>query len=138
MTIEAMGTGLKTRLDTISSLDSGIWAPNEIGGSIPTLPWAIILQGETLYHQAFGGAITVTFRVLILFGEAHMPSSMNAIIDYTERSGANSVLAAIEGDRTLGSTCDDLTIHSNSGVGTTNWGGTNYISTEFIVECQLQ
>ncbi|MAH50252.1 hypothetical protein CMI37_30810 [Candidatus Pacearchaeota archaeon] len=137
MTIEAMGTGLKTRLATIAQLGSNIWAPNEIEAKAPSVfPFAIILQGAVTYHNTFANAIIVQFRAIILFGLAHQPSSLNRLIDYTERSGGQSVYAAIDADKTLGGAADFAVVNSNTGTGSTFYAGQNYLSTEFAIECQ--
>tara|TARA_Y100000310_G_scaffold345852_1_gene471411 strand:+ start:14773 stop:15189 length:417 start_codon:yes stop_codon:yes gene_type:complete len=136
VTIEAMGTGLKTRLATITQLTDNVWAPNEIGESIPKLPWGIIFQGETTYNESFSNAIIVNFRILIVFGKAHQKSAINQLLDYTERTGNDSVYTAISGDSTLGGAADFTQTISNSGAGTITWGNQAYLSTEFIVQAQ--
>lgn len=135
MSLEAMGKGLKARLETIADLKR-VYAPHELPNSVHQLPVALILPGETLYNQTMANATQVTFRVLILLSRADQPSALNRMLDYIDPTGTDSVYAAIEGDDSLGGATDFTLLRSNTGVGQTQWGGQFYISTEFRVECQ--
>ena len=137
MTIETMGTGLKTRLQTISAFRD-VHAPNELPGTINALPCAVVLIEDVEYLMSFSNSIRVNFRVVVLVGKEDQQSRLNDIMDYAERSGAKSIYAAIEGDDTLGGTADFSVVKSNGGVGYTEWGAENFVSTEFRVECQEQ
>lgn len=132
MGMEAIGSGLKTRLQTISDI-AIVFAPNEIPDSIPALPCAIILPAHTDYDSTFSGEYDCEFRILILLAKPDLPSALNRILDYANPSGSDSVRAAINGDNTLGSSADDCQVTSNSGAGFTTWGGTQYLSTEFEI-----
>jgi|TARA_Y100000310_G_scaffold317685_1_gene370834 hypothetical protein len=135
MGLEGMGSGLKTRLETISDL-ARVYAPNELPNSINEFPVALVLPGETLYNQTFGNAEIVTFRILIMLSKQDTPTVLNRMLDYIEKAGSDSVYAAIDGDATLGGEADFAMLISNSGAGTTVWGGHQYLSTEFLVEAQ--
>ena len=137
MTIEAMGTGLKERLQTIAALNA-IYAPNELPGAINVNPTALIIPGVIEYDLTFGGAIRANFRVILLFGRADQPTQFDAMLPYLETTGANSIYAAIYGDDTLGGAADFCIVKSNGGLGFTPWGGVTFYSSEWIVECQRQ
>ncbi len=131
MSIETIGTGLKTRLDTITGLR--VFAPNELPDAVNELPAALILPGAVNYHADFAADYDYMLRVIVLLTTQDMPSAFSKVLDYIEPSGTYSVLAAIEGDKTLSSTCDTLRVTRNLGVTTTTWAGIVYLSTEFEV-----
>ena len=134
MGMKAAGTGLKTRLATITSIKQ-IFSPSEIPDSVNAFPCAIILPGKTNYDSSFQDSTSgdITFRILILLGKPDMPSALNSILDYTDPTGTDSVRAAIHADGTLGGNADACQVISNSGAGYTVWGGIIYLSTEFVI-----
>ena len=132
MGIEAIGTGIKTRLQTISKLR--VFAPNEIPDSISDFPAAVILPSSTTYNMDFDASPDYTFRIIVFLTIQDKPSALNKLMDYIEPTGTYSVIAAIEGDRTLDSTADDCQVKSNSGFGAIPWGGHIYLGTEFELQ----
>lgn len=135
MGMQDAGTGLKTRLATITSLNQ-VFSPSEIPDSINAFPCAIILPGKSDYDPTLSEAanVDVTFRILILLGKPDQPSALNTIIEYADPTGTNSVRAAIHADMTLGGNADTCQVISNSGAGYTVWGGIIYLSTEFEIK----
>jgi hypothetical protein len=131
MSIATIGTGLKTRLDTITGLR--VFAPNELPGSGNEPPMAFILPPAVEYHSDFAANYVLTFRVVVAVTQQDSPTAHDAIMAYMEPSGTYSVLAAIEGDRTLGSTADDVKVVRNLGERVWSIGGIDYLSTEFEV-----
>ncbi len=139
MGMKAIGQGLKTRLQTIQDF-AIVFAPDEIPDTIPTLPCAIILPGNTEYDITFPndsdtGEVNCVFRVIILVAKPDLPSALSRILDYADATGDSSVRAAIYGDCTLGASCDDCQVKTNTGAGYTMWGGIQYLSTQFEVIC---
>jgi len=131
MGIESIGTGLKTVLDGISKLR--VYAPNQLPDSVNQLPAALILPGEASYDQDFSADYDYMLRVVIIIAKQDSPSAFNKILDYIEPTGDYSVLATVQASPTLGDTCAAAVVKRNLGVGATNWGGINYLSTEFEV-----
>jgi len=132
--MEDIGSGIKTRLQTISDF-AKVFAPNELPDSVNSFPTALVLPGETDYDATYGNATQdYRFRVLILMSGADQPSKLNRLCDYVDIDGSDSVYTAIAGDETLGSTCDSAKVVSNSGVGNVMWGGHIFMSTEFQIE----
>ncbi len=132
MSLETIGSGIKTRLETITGLK--VFAPNELPDSINQFPAALILPGTTEYHAMFSGDANYVFRIIILFTKQDQPSALNKLLDYIELTGTYSVKAAIDADRTLNASADDCKLTRNLGIGVTSWGGYNYLSTEFTLE----
>jgi hypothetical protein len=131
MGLETIGTGLKTRLETISGLR--VFAPNEIPETIPEFPAGVIFPGEVKYHRSYDNAYEASFRLRLLIEKQDLPTSMAKMIDYTETTGTYSVKAAIEGDRSLGGVAKDVIVKSSSEIGSIDIGGINYLSTDFEI-----
>ncbi|MCK9437068.1 MAG: hypothetical protein M0Q12_07680 [Synergistaceae bacterium] len=138
MTIEAMGEGLVTRLETISTLKGRSYAPNALPGSVNSTPAALVIPGLIEYDLTFGGAVRCNFRVVLLFARTDQVIQYDKMLPYLETTGDYSVYAAIFGDDTLGGAADFSIIKSNTGLGFTEWGGMTFCSSEWLVECQRQ
>ena len=130
MGVESIGSGIKTRLATISALKA-VYAPNELRDTYNSFPCAIIMPGETNFDQSFDGAYTSRWRIIVLISKQDTPSALNKLMNYMEPTGTNSIKAALYGDRTLNSSADDCELDRNLGYGTMIFGGITYLSTEF-------
>ena len=128
MGIEAIGDGIKVRLNTIAGLR--VYAPKELEDTLE-LPCALILPGESIYATAYDRSADLMFRIVICVAKQDTPSAFNDILDYIEAVGAESVFAAIDADLTLNGSCDTCKLQRNLGVGSTVWSGIGYLSTEF-------
>jgi hypothetical protein len=134
-TIETIGDGLKTRLQTIAATSlRQVYAPDEIPDQVNAPPVALILPGTIQYHGSHGNQWRPTFRILVLMTKQDQPSALAKLLPLMEPTGAASIKAAIEGDRTLGGIDVDAMVVSNSGFGPITWAGTTYLGTEFEVE----
>ena len=131
MGVKSIGEGLKKRLRTINDLR--VYAPHELPKSIRDFPVALIMPPATSYHDTHGGAdyMTLTYRILLALTNQDQPDKLSKLIDYIEPTGDKSIVAAIEGDGTLGGEASDSWVLNNSGAGYVNWGGINYLGTEF-------
>ena len=134
MGLEAIGDGLKVRIQTISSIKH-VFAPKELPNSVNEFPSALILPGEVNFTQTLGDVSSITLRVLLLMSKQDTPSALNKLLDYINPSGSDSIYAAINGDPTLGSICDFAWVTTCSGAGSTTWGAYIYLSTQFEVKC---
>ncbi len=130
MGLESIGSGIKTRLKTISALKR-VYAPNELEDSYNSFPVAIIMPGETNYDQTFGGAYNSRWRIIVMISKQDTPSALNELMNYMEPTGTNSIKAALYADRTLNSSADDCELDRNLGYGVMVFGGITYLSTEF-------
>ena len=134
MSIEAIGSGIKTRLATITSLRR-VYALNELPESINEFPCAVVMHTGTQYGVTMGGACDQhDFTVKVFVTNQDQPSAFNRILDYLTRTGSDSVVAAIRADTTLNGSASDVTVMSNAGQGVITWGGTQYLGTEFTLE----
>lgn len=128
MGIEATGTGIKTLLDAISGLRC--YAPNEVPDSLE-LPCVVILMGPGQYATTYDQGYDCSFRIILMLAKQNTPSAYNDLIDYVEPTGAKSLFAKLDADRTLDGSCDSSKLLSYSGAGQQRWGNILYLSCEF-------
>ena len=134
MSIEAIGSGIKTNLATITSLQR-VYAPNELPESINEFPAAVVMHTGTNYGVTMGGACDRhDFTVKVFVTNQDQPSAFAKILDYTARTGSDSVVAAIRADTTLNSSASDVTVMTNAGQGVITRGGIQYLGTEWTLE----
>lgn len=107
MTPSGVRQGLTTRLDTIAGLRCYDYVPD---GLAP--PAAVIEPIEVTYHEASVSTGTQYYRayVLVIVGRMSERSASDRLDAYLANTGAKSVRAAIEADRTLGGACQTLVV----------------------------
>lgn len=112
-TVSQVADGIKVRLATISGLRTFSYQPEQLN---PPVAFPVLESVE--YHRAFGGGdVQMRWQVFVIVGRyldrvAH--SSLDGFLSY---SGATSLRAAIEGDRTLGGVANTLVLDSGLSVG---------------------
>jgi len=131
MSVETIGDGIKTRLETISALKR-VYASDELPDSLNRFPCAVIMPSEITYQTTFTDIEPfIIFRIIVIVSKQNQPSALSKLLDYIAESGTNSVLAAINADSTLDSSASGCILDSNSGFGAIPWGNINYLGTEF-------
>lgn len=144
MGLLAIGQGLKTRLLTIPSF-KGVYAPDELPVAVNMFPSALIIPTPTDYHRAMPLTkhADYSFRIPILMARQDQAIAFGIIAtfiaNYGDTDTKESVIVAIEADRTLGGVAGDTIVRRNSGFGKIEWGNPAipYYSTEFIVEVKI-
>uniref|UniRef100_A0A6H1ZQI4 Putative tail protein n=1 Tax=viral metagenome TaxID=1070528 RepID=A0A6H1ZQI4_9ZZZZ len=131
MGIEAIGDGIKTRLDTIAGLR--VYAPKQLEDKLE-LPCALVLLGPSSYATTYDPDYDCVFRIVVCLAKQDTPSAFNNMLDYIEPAGAKSIFAAVNGDNTLNGSCSASKLARNLGIGNTVWGGIVYLSTEFELQ----
>lgn len=130
--------GLKARLDTISGLRTHAFVVGDIAP-----PAAVIIPGDPSRKGVFAidfdatmgrGSDDYIFTVLLLVSNKVERVSQEALDAYLEGSGATSVKAAIEGEKTLGGVCHFANVVGVRDYGLVTYGGQTYVGAEFIVE----
>lgn len=104
-TIDELGEALKTRLETISGLRVSWLPPEQIN-----VPQAVILPGSGTYHVRPGDGQGVTFHIVIYAASAQQGNQRGAdkVLPYIDKSGASSIKAALEAEKTLGGKASEL------------------------------
>lgn len=102
-TIAAIRDGLKVRLQTITALANrshDVW-PDQIH-----VPCALVKPLAMGHKEAMGGKRVRTFEIILLADSLEAGHSItraqDALDAYLDDTGASSVIAALEGDKTLG------------------------------------
>lgn len=128
-TIEQIMDGLEVRLATISGLRVSDVSPGQINP-----PCAVIgVPAVTNYHATFGSArMTLDdLSVTVLVSAAYDRAGQKKLAGYANPTGATSVKAAVEADKTLGGTVDDCVVLSFRPLGLEEVGVIGYFGGVF-------
>lgn len=128
-TVGDLRTGIATNLATIAGLRVSSFVPDN-----PTPPIAVVIPQRIEFDDAFGrGQDTYTFQVLVVSHRMSERSAQSTLDAYCNPTGALSVKAAIQSDRTLGGKCFDLRVTEMSSYTSLSIGETQYLSATFLV-----
>jgi len=136
MSVEAIGTGIKTNLGGVTSLKR-IYACNELPETVNEFPAAVIQHVGTDYYQTMGldsSHDKHDFKVKVFLTNQDQPSAFNKLLDFLTKTGDDSIVQKIMADRTLNRAASDVTVVSNTGQSIIPWGGVDYLGTEFDLE----
>lgn len=97
--------GMKTRLATISGLTARDVMPKVVADK----NFAAVVYGDPLLlPAAHAGKVSVSVLVIVRVSRGgNIDDAQDAIDAYLWPTGASSIIAAVNGDRTLGSKVDD-------------------------------
>lgn len=122
-------TGLKNRLATISGLRAFDYQPDNFQ---PPLGFPLI-NSINFYGAMQGGNVQYECTIMVIIGRFSDRLSQNLMDGYLAYSGATSIRAAIEADRTLGGVASTLIVSRSANVRGMTIGEAEYISTEIAV-----
>lgn len=122
--------GIEVRLQTISGLRTTEWIPDQISP-----PHAFVgVPPIDDYRATFGrGRWGLQPTVTVLVGSALDRPAQRKLAEFASVSGANSIPAAIEGDRTLGGVVDECFVASFRPLGIEEVGEIGYHGGEFTL-----
>ena len=122
--------GLKVRIETISGLRAFDYQPDQVNP-----PFAFPTLNEIRYHdRGFNdGGVVMDFTITLVVFRSSERVAQDDIDKFTAFSGAQSIRAAIEGDRTLGGVCDDLIVNSASNITNLDANDSTYLTIDFNV-----
>lgn len=127
MTVAAVRTALKTRLETISGLTVHKHPPD----TLAQLPAAFIDWEEDAAKYMNPNGLTIwKFRIYLLLDKQDSEAGYNELDDYVERAGTNSIKAAVEG----GTVGDYVVVTHCQRPGGIPWRGQTFFGAEFLVE----
>lgn len=129
--LAAIIDGLTDNLGTIDKLR----VQPEILDTVP-IPCAIVGPPSSVtYDEVMArGADLYTFTVRVLVARASERAAQRALFGYTSGTGAKSIKAAIESDKTLGGAADTVRVTSAGNLGVYAYGEADYMGAEFTVE----
>jgi len=130
-TVSELRTGIANNLATISGLRTTATVPDQINP-----PIAVVMPQSITYDLAFArsGGDEYEFVVMVIVGRVDERSAQNRLDAYCSGSGASSVKAAIEIDKTLGGKAFDCRVSSLRGYQSVTVGDVVYLSAEFVVQ----
>ena len=133
MSIEDVGTGIKTTILATITTGLRVYATNELPDSLE-LPCVLVMLGAGEYATTFTGTYDQAFRLILCLAKQDTPEAFNRLLDYVDHTGARSLFAALDADKTLNATCSASKLASHSGAGSTQWGRIVYLSCEFQLQ----
>ena len=128
-TVSQVADGIKVRLATVSGLRTFSYQPEQLN---PPVAFPVLESVE--YHRAFGGGdVQMRWQIFVIVGRyldrvAH--SNLDGFLSY---SGATSLRAAIEGDKTLGGVVNTLVLDSGMSVGSLTVAEADFLQ----IQCSL-
>ena len=133
MTIEAVGSGIKSTILATIATGLRVYATNELPDTLE-LPCVLVMLGPGDYATTFTGTYDQVFRLILCVSKQDSPQAFNNLLDYVNETGAKSIFAALDADRTLNGSCASSKLAHHSGAGSTPWGKIVYLSTEFELQ----
>jgi hypothetical protein len=128
-TVTEVKEGLANRLATITGLRAFAYQPDQLNA-----PIAFSLLENISFHRTMRTALTeMTFTVTVIVCKADSRAAQSQVDPYVSATGAYSIKAAIEGDRTLGGKVDDLIVNSAGGYQIISAEDADYLSVDFNV-----
>lgn len=129
--ISDLRTGIATNLATISGLRTSATIPDSINP-----PIAVVMPNTITYDTAFArsGGDEYEFLVMVIVGRVDERTAQNRLDGYCSGTGASSVKAAIESDKTLGGKAFSLRVTSLRNYNQVTVGDVTYLSGEFVVQ----
>jgi hypothetical protein len=134
MSIFDIQDGLATRLATIDGLRTANYIPDQINP-----PVAIPIPTGITYDTTFArGMDEYAFTILVLVGAASDRTAQALMARYCAPSGAASIKAMVEADKTLGGAAFDCRVMEMRNYQQTPVGDQMYLSAEFTVQVYAQ
>ena len=129
--ISDLRAGIATNLATISGLRTSATVPDSINP-----PIAVVMPNTITYDISFArtGGDEYEFLVMVIVGRVDERTAQNRLDGYCSGTGASSVKAAIESDKTLGGTAFSLRVTSLRNYNQVTVGDVTYLSGEFVVQ----
>lgn len=129
-TVTQVATGLATNLATITGLRTSAYQPEQLN-----TPLAFPTLNTVTFHKAMGGGdVTMDWTITLLVGRYTDRTAFATLDGYLSYSGATSVRAAIESDKTLGGVCQTLVVSSAADISSVNAADAEFLQIQFTVQ----
>ncbi len=130
MNVNGVRQGLNVNLATIANLTTYKFVPDK-----PEPPCALVIPAEpfAVPESMARGIFTYRFRILVLVSDVVDDVAQTALDGYLNSSGAGSVFAALESDKTLGGTASNATVEQITNYGDVPWNELRYWGAELLV-----
>ncbi len=130
-TIDELGQALAVQLQTISGLRVSWLYPDTL-----TPPMAVITYGGSRYHQRSGDGQAVTFEIEVWAApmQQGIRRGQEKLIPYLDKSGTQSIKAALEADTSLGGKASSLRVTEAQKPRVEPYGDVSYWVSTVVVE----
>lgn len=132
MTLSAVRAGLAANIDALGTLNTyGGYTPDQVAP-----PAAVVAIAAVQYGDAMGHGLTAYQAAVTIYVTDSDPQSAQSTMDtLLEPTGAGSLVAAIEADKTLGGAASSLHVRSAGDYGRIEFdNGTSAITATLTVE----
>jgi len=127
--VSDVASGIAARLATISGMRTFAFDPMQYNP-----PVAFPILQNVRYHEAFaGGDVQMEFSVMVIAARWAERLSYAVLDGFMSYSGASSVRAAIEGDKTLGGVAQTCVLSSSANITSVSSGEAEFLSVEFVL-----
>lgn len=127
--MSAIRTALATKIGNISGLRTAATVPDQVNP-----PIAVIIPERVTYDEAYArGLVVYTFIVQVVVGKVSERSAQNRLDGFVNPTGATSIKAAIEADKSLGGVVFDSRVTEMTTYTVVQIGDIAYLSCEFRV-----
>lgn len=127
-TISAIADGLKVRLATITGVSATASQPAAINNPSLAFP---VLQGVTFNGAMGGGLVTSRWVIVVIVGRWDDKRAYTKLDGFLSYSGATSVRAALEGDKTLGGVVETLVLPTGASIVPQSQGDAEFLRVQF-------
>ena len=128
-TVSQVADGIKVRLATVSGLRTFSYQPEQLN---PPVAFPVLESVE--YHRAFGGGdVQMRWQIFVIVGRYLDRVAHSNLDGFLSFSGATSLRAAIEADRTLGGVVNTLVLDSGMSVGSLTVAEADFLQ----IQCSL-
>jgi hypothetical protein len=131
-TVSELRTGLATNLAKVSGLRTSATIPDQINP-----PIAVVVPQSIAYDLAFArqGGDEYEFIITVIVGRVDERTAQNRLDAYCSGSGASSIKAAVESDKSLGGKAFDCRVTDLRNYTQVVAGDATYLAAEFV--CQV-
>jgi hypothetical protein len=128
-TVTQVATGLATNLATISGLRTSVYQPEQLNP-----PMAFPTLNSVTYHNAMaGGDVIMLWTINVIVGRYIDRTAFATLDGFLSFSGATSIRAAIESDKTLGGVCQTLVLPSGANIMSLSSAEAEFLQIQFQV-----
>lgn len=128
MNIATVLTGLQTVLSEIDGVTVYDHIPERLAAPAIVMAWDAIEFSDT-----FEGEATVNIAATVLVKKANLQDAQTKLVDYVNPTGALSVVAAVEADKTLDGSVDSARV-IGAEQQEIELAGTSFLAAKFTVE----
>lgn len=127
--LSAIRTALAEKIGSINGLRTAATVPDQVNP-----PIAVIIPERVTYDEAYArGLVVYTFIVQVVVGKVSERTAQNRLDGFVNPTGATSIKAAIEADKSLGGVVFDSRVTEMTTYTVVQIGDIAYLSCEFRV-----